>query len=1503
MAGLLGEIDVPWTRFWIPRDTAPMLDGRGYLADPEGMYGRHMNPHARTLAQLEDKPCVALLGEPGSGKSYAVRAYVDGLRAGRSATLLHVDCRWRPDMEKQIFETEAFKQWLVDRAPLTIVIDSLDEHPRGAYEVASQLIDQIQRGPVGALRLRIACRTAEWPAMLDEQLPLLWKPKGEELQATFHALAPLRQTDVELAAGKDAAGFLAEVARVDAGSLAIKPITLRFLLEKYRRSGKLPRTRLELYEEGCRILCEESSRSRRGARRTGKLRAPERLAIASRIAAVCVLGRRSVVFTGQDLGTVPPEAVTLEDLAGAAEPSASGQVTVDTGALEDVLDVSGLFAPRGSDQIGWAHQTYAEFLAARFLRERGLSTEQLVGQVSNGAMGCVIPALRETVAWLASMSFASMNKEFFQRMLAVDPESLLGSDFALVGSAEREALVGVLLEKLDRREMSIMTILHRRELWARLDHAGLADQLRPYITGRDRYAMARRAALEFTDACKVVALQDVVADVALDGSDDKDIRSLAARALLRIGSRETKRRLLPLLHGDRQADPDDELKGYALLALWPDELTAAELFASLTPIHEEFDGGSYGHFLRRLRDTLPPAALPDALRWTLKLPSRRETPRALTKLLDKILRTAWERIEDAEVRALLAQAVVRRLAVYDDIFERRGHRDEVTPDPARDDGRRRLLATAMIDLLPWGRYHTSSIVRHGLVVPKDVPWVIERLRVGTTSAERGHWASILSQVACSNWTFEVADPILGALDELGEIRQAMPWLVKEVELGSTMSRWMRREYRQARKLRGACRGKPRVRPKLPRMRKRIQMCLRRFEEGDVGAGWRLQRLLAIDPEGKSHGDLFGEDLREFPGWQRASEETRGRILDVGRKYLLKANEHSDEWLGKAVLYHPAAAGYRYICLLDAIDPAWLDEHAVAVWANWSSIALAFALNADAQSQRVVSRAYRAQPARVRDVLRALLDDDHRKHGHPFRLHQMEACWDADLGRFLLEYARRPDLKPRFFGDLLDELIAHDVEGATDMAVSILSGPVPECGPGRLRAHAAAHALMAFNPEIGWPVVRPLVEADPGFGEEVFLTFVEELDRRNPSAWGRSLSIADAMAICTWIERHFPSDGDPQVREGEVYEITPRHMVTELRSSLLGDLRSRGTLEAVAAVEQLQQLFPDRDFTWAIHGAKEAAAQGTWTPRTAREIIDLSPVVSKTMPRHPPRVALPTFSFPPPLIEAYRQNKIAVLFGSGLSMARDVQGNFPRWNELPERLLEQVEKYGTLGSKQIDGIRDFLRGGHVSLKMMLRALDLVKDALDEARKYRAAISAVFRPQSVAPGDVHRALVELDIGVLVTTNYDQLLEAVEGPPVRALYTWRESDGAHSDIEEGRKVLFKVHGTAERDDTLVLTRSEYEGAVAHVPYQRTLSYLLQTFTFLLVGYGINDPLDLDLVFELNDRAFGAAARTHYALIANPSPNDRDRWQRELNVQVVPYQNHDDLPAILRALRATKP
>jgi hypothetical protein len=114
-----------------------------------------------------------------------------------------------------------------------------------------------------------------------------------------------------------------------------------------------------------------------------------------------------------------------------------------------------------------------------------------------------------------------------------------------------------------------------------------------------------------------------------------------------------------------------------------------------------------------------------------------------------------------------------------------------------------------------------------------------------------------------------------------------------------------------------------------------------------------------------------------------------------------------------------------------------------------------------------------------------------------------------------------------------------------------------------------------------------------------------------------------------------------------------------------------------------------------------------------------------------------------------------------------------------------------------------------------------------------------------------------------------------------------------------LLKVHGTAEHHDSVVMTQSEYQQAHSDRSYQRVLGHLLQQYTFLFIGYGMNDPLDLDLAFKGNADAFKSAARRHYVLMKDPSDNDRDRYEREYNVQVIPYRDHAQLSAILEELQ----
>ena len=82
------------SRFWTLQTDVLDLSDLGFLRDPAGHAGRVQTPVS--LAALEGKPALALLGEPGMGKTTALKAEADRIASGDPAlghVSIHVDLR------------------------------------------------------------------------------------------------------------------------------------------------------------------------------------------------------------------------------------------------------------------------------------------------------------------------------------------------------------------------------------------------------------------------------------------------------------------------------------------------------------------------------------------------------------------------------------------------------------------------------------------------------------------------------------------------------------------------------------------------------------------------------------------------------------------------------------------------------------------------------------------------------------------------------------------------------------------------------------------------------------------------------------------------------------------------------------------------------------------------------------------------------------------------------------------------------------------------------------------------------------------------------------------------------------------------------------------------------------------------------------------------------------------------------------------------------------------
>jgi predicted NACHT family NTPase len=356
-----------WQRFWIARTGALDLSDGGFFVDPMNIIRQSDPSRPATLTELGKYAALVLLGEPGIGKSTTLEAEAKRISAisNTGEISIHVDLRaYSSDglLHQRVFGSPEFIAWNKGVSHLVLHLDSLDEALLRIDTIANFLASELPHYPTSRMSLRVACRTAVWPGrILEPSLNTIW---GEIAVGVFE-LAPLRRRDVFLAAeanGIDGSSFMQELYAANAVPFAIKPLTLNLLLSLFKRDGRLPRSIADLYRRGCLKLCEESNPSRRDARRFGTLNSTQRLRVASRLAAATMLANRYAVWTESE-ADIPEEDVSLSALSRGHEEGEFLAFDVTEDNVREVLD-TGLFTSRGSALMGWAHQSYAEFLAA-----------------------------------------------------------------------------------------------------------------------------------------------------------------------------------------------------------------------------------------------------------------------------------------------------------------------------------------------------------------------------------------------------------------------------------------------------------------------------------------------------------------------------------------------------------------------------------------------------------------------------------------------------------------------------------------------------------------------------------------------------------------------------------------------------------------------------------------------------------------------------------------------------------------------------------------------------------------------------------------------------------------------------------------------------------------------------------------------------------------------------------------------------------------------------------
>jgi len=150
----------------------------------------------------------------------------------------------------------------------------------------------------------------------------------------------------------------------------------------------------------------------------------------------------------------------------------------------------------------------------------------------------------------------------------------------------------------------------------------------------------------------------------------------------------------------------------------------------------------------------------------------------------------------------------------------------------------------------------------------------------------------------------------------------------------------------------------------------------------------------------------------------------------------------------------------------------------------------------------------------------------------------------------------------------------------------------------------------------------------------------------------------------------------------------------------------------------------------------------------------------------------------------------------------------------------------------------------------------------------------------PSPIIRALAEMNFPLIVTTNYDGLMERAlfqaNKDPVVRVYDPRENvptEDYYGELTAESPLVFKIHGDIHKPETLVITDEDYIHFVLRMgdrdqfhPIPMAIRFRFSRWPMIFVGYGLLD-YNLRLLFRnLRWRTDPASRPPSYSLDVSP-------------------------------------
>jgi hypothetical protein len=632
--------------------------------------------------------------------------------------------------------------------------------------------------------------------------------------------------------------------------------------------------------------------------------------------------------------------------------------------------------------------------------------------------------------------------------------------------------------------------------------------------------------------------------------------------------------------------------------VWPDLVTAEELFRNLTPPKRPNLSGAYSYFLFELPGQLKAGDLLLAVRWVGSTVVGLESHDRLSMLGEKILARAWEDLDTPGVVEAMTEAYVHLAKDHAQMLY--PHGSEAAQAFADTEKRLRLaesIANRAPELVTTLRWQWPQLVRSG-----DLGECMGRLFVSVGTPTEKAWATLAWNLVNPDMCDSVLlDLLLDARTKSQAFKQESEAFFTPADLCSDRARELKAQYEM---MQGWQHKKePQVLEWLPR--DRIRFFLERFERGEAAAWWGLLREMTLEDTSTEYRDLFEQlDITSLPGWRLADEVTRVRILDAGERYLRLKTPYDQKHLLDGQGAEDDLAVIKAFLVLVQHRPNRIAALPEDVWAHWVPVFLGpFGYGGNRViMQALVGTAYQHAPNAVVETFAEKLRCDIAKDG-PFLLPDaLETLWDdaiADLLFGLLPEARE---KPPCWSGLLEALARHGNQEAVDTARATLQGPLLEAVGERTLAAKAALVLIRHAPDASWSLISPVIEQDRSFGRDLIPTLAYDVHHRVEELVHK-LDAMQLAELFLWLAREYTYTTDPDY--GGAHEFTREDAARELRSGLINILEKSGTPGSCQAIQHIIEAHPDLDWVKSVLvEAKKNTLRETWRPLAVQELLSI-----------------------------------------------------------------------------------------------------------------------------------------------------------------------------------------------------------------------------------------------------------------------------------------------------------